>query len=204
MNKNSSRHRGRPRTFDRDAALDRAVTTFWAKGYSGASVDDLTEAMGISRPSLYATYGNKHDLFLEVIDRYAGTLGCQPAVALYSEAEITDGVAAFFETAIRCVTSKDGPKGCLIASVAAEEAEEDAQVRRKLSAMFSETDSVITDRFIDAREHGQLSQNADPRALASMIISVTHSFAARARIGASPEDLSSMAKDFMAVLFPVR
>ncbi len=202
MKYKSSRPRGRPRTFDRDEVLDRAVTTFWAKGYSGASLDDLTESMGINRPSLYGTFGNKHDLFMEAIDRYAATLGCQPVKALHGEPDIEQAVWAFFEASIRCVTSKDGPRGCLIASVATEEAETDAQVRDKLSGMFAETDRVVADRVRAAQDKGQLSQESDAQALARMIVSITHSFAARARVGTSREELSRLAKDFMTVLFP--
>ncbi len=193
---------GRPRTFDRDEVLDRAVTTFWAKGYSGASLDDLTASMGINRPSLYAAFGSKHDLYMAVIDRYAVTLGCQPVAAFHGEPDIEKAVAAFFVTSIRCVTSKDRPRGCLIATVAAEDAGEDERVRHKLSGMFGEIDRVIADRFRLARENGQLSQESDPRALARMIVSLTHSFATRARVGASRRELSRLAKDFMAVLFP--
>lgn len=196
------RPRGRPRAFDRDEVLDRAITTFWAKGYSGASLDDLTESMGINRPSLYATFGSKHELFVEVIDRYAGTLGCQPTNALQSEPDIRQAVAAFFETSIRCVTSKDRPRGCLIASVATEQAEKDDQVRDKLSGMFAETDRVIADRFLVARDQGQIPAGSDPDALARMVISITHGFATRARVGANPGELSRLARDFLAVLFP--
>lgn len=198
----SPRPRGRPRTFDRDTVLDRAITTFWAKGYSGASLDDLTESMGINRPSLYATFGSKHDLYLEVIDRYAVTLGCQPVAALLSEPDIEKAVAAFFEASIRCVTSKDGPRGCLIVNVAADDAEKDEQVRNKLTGIFAETDNVIANQFLIAQDQGQLSQESDPRTLAWMTISITHSFAARARVGASRKELSRLAKGFMAVLFP--
>ena len=202
MKNRPSRPRGRPRTFDRDKVLDHAITTFWAKGYRGASLDDLTESMGINRPSLYATFGSKHELFMEVIDRYAATLGCQPAKALHSEPDIRQAVSAFFETSIRCATSKDRPRGCLIASVATEQAEKDEQVRDKLSAMFAEADRVIADRFLVAQDQGQLSQGSDPHALARMVISITYSFATRARVGASRGELSRLAKDFMAVLFP--
>ena len=202
MKNKSSRPPGRPRQFDRDKVLDRAVTTFWAKGYSGASLDDLTESMGINRPSLYATFGSKHDLFMEVIDRYAVTLGCQPVEALHGEADIRKAVAAFFEASIRCATAKDRPRGCLIISVAVQEADKDGQVRKKLSGIFAETDRVIADHFQAAQEKGQLSQGSDPRVLARLTISITHSFAARARVGASREELSRQANDFMAVLFP--
>ena len=202
MKKKSARSRGRPRSFDRDAALDRAIIIFWAKGYNGASVDDLTESMGISRPSLYATYGNKHDLFMAAIDRYAETLGCEPVEAFFGEPHITDAVAAFLDMVIRCTTAEDAPKGCLILSVATVRAQEDAQVRDKLSVMFSEFDRLITDGFLAARDQGQLPQDANPQAFASMVISISHSFAARARVGASPEDLSGMAKSSLDVLLP--
>lgn len=201
MKNKSPRPRGRPRAFDRDEVLDRAVTTFWAKGYSRASLDDLTEAMGINRPSLYATFGSKHDLFMEVIDRYSVTLGCQPVKALHSEPDIKKAVEEFLKASIRCVTS-DGPRGCLIVSVALEDAEIDDQVRNKLAGIFSETDRVIADHFRLAQDQGQLSPKSDPRALARMTISMTHSFAARARVGASRAKLSSLAKEFVAVLFP--
>ncbi len=198
----SSRPRGRPRTFDRDTVLDRAVITFWAKGYRGASLDDLTESMGINRPSLYASFGSKHDLYMESIDRYAATLGCQPVEALHHEPDIKQAVAVFFETSIRCATSKDRPKGCLIASVAVEDAEEDEQIREKLSIMFVDSDRVIADRFQVAQDKGQLPQGSDPQSLARMTVSITHSIAARARVGASREELSRLAGDFLAVLFP--
>jgi AcrR family transcriptional regulator len=204
MKKKSTRPRGRPRSFDRDAALDRAITTFWAKGYNGASMDDLTKSMGISRPSLYATYGNKHDLFMATIDRYAETLGCKPMEAFFGERHITDAVAAFLDMGIRCVTAENEPKGCLIASVATVRAQEDAQVRGKLSVIFSEVERLITDGFVAAQDQGQLPQDANPQALASIVISISHSFAARARVGARPEDLSRMAKSFLAVLLPIR
>lgn len=202
MKNKSSRPRGRPRTFDRDKVLDHAITTFWANGYNGASLDDLTKSMGINRPSLYATFGSKHGLFMEVIDRYAETLGCKPIKALYGEQEIKNAVAAFFETKIRCVTLRDKPSGCLIGSVATEVAEKDEQVREKLSEILAETERVIADRFLVAQDQGQLSQESDPLAFSRMIVSITHSFAARARVGAGREVLSRLARDFMAVLFP--
>ena len=202
MKNQPPRPRGRPRTFDREEVLDHAITTFWANGYRGASLDDLTESMGISRPSLYATFGSKHGLFLEAIDRYAETLGSRPMKALFGDRDIRQAVATFFETSIHCATTEGRPRGCLIASVATEEAENDEQVREKVSGMFAETDRVIADRFLVARDDGQIPPGSDPRALARMVISVTHSFAARARVGTSRKMLSRLAKDFMAVLFP--
>jgi len=202
MKNENPRPRGRPRTFDRDEVLDRAITTFWACGYSGASVDNLTDSMGINRPSLYATFGSKHDLFMEVIDRYASTYGRLPLNALKSDLDTRKVVAAFFEVCIRCATSKGKPRGCLIASVATIEAEKDTQVREKVSGMFADTDRAIADYFRAAQDDGRLSDEHDPQALARMVISITHSIATRARAGASRKQLSVLADDFMAVLFP--
>ena len=160
----SSRPPGRPRAFDRDTVLDSAVTTFWAKGYNGASLDDLTESMGIYRPSLYAAFGSKHSLFMEVIDRYAGTLGCQPVKAFDGEPDIKKAVAAFFEATIRAATLNGKPRGCLIVSIAVQYAEKDEQVGKKLSGMFAEMDKIIAEQFVAAQNKGQLSQEVDPPA----------------------------------------
>jgi AcrR family transcriptional regulator len=202
MKNKTSRSPGRPRMFEREDALDRAVIAFWAKGYSGTTLDDLTESMGINRPSLYASFGGKHDLYMEAIDRYAMTYGCQPVKALQSETDIKKSVAAFLDASIRCVTSKDGPKGCLISTVAADDAEKDSQVRDKINSIFTETDRVIADHFKAAQRSGQLFEGASPDSLARMTFSITHSFAARARVGASRKELSHLAKALMAVLFP--
>ncbi len=202
MKNETPRPRGRPRAFDRDDVLDRAVTTFWARGYSGASVDDLTGSMGINRPSLYATFGSKHDLFLEVIDRYASTFGRLPFSAFKSDLDVGSAVAAFLKVSIGCATSKGKPKGCLITSVAIFEAEKDTQVKEKVSGMFAETERAITGYFRAARVDGRLSGDHDPQALARMVISITHSIATRARAGASRAQLTVLADDFMALLFP--
>ena len=202
MKNETPRPRGRPRAFDRDEVLDRAITTFWARGYSGASVDDLTGSMGINRPSLYATFGSKHDLFLEVIDRYASTFGRLPFSALKNNWDPREVVAAFLEASIRNATSKGRPRGCLIASVATTGAEKDTQVREKVSRIFADTERAITDYFRAARDDGRLSGEHNPQALARMVISITHSIATRARAGASRKQLSVLADDFVAVLFP--
>ena len=202
MKSEKPRPRGRPRAFDRDEVLDRAIITFWACGYSGASMDNLTDSMGINRPSLYAAFGSKHGLFMEVIDRYASTFGRLPLSALKNDLDARNVVAAFFEVCIRCATSKGKPRGCLIASVATIEATKDTQVKEKLSRIFAETDRGMTDYFRAAQDDGRLSDDHDPQALARMVISITHSIATRARAGASRKQLSVMTNDFMAVLFP--
>lgn len=199
--KKSTRPRGRPRRFDRDEVLDRAMTVFWSRGYNGASLDELTEAMRINRPSLYAAFGSKLELFLAVIDRYAVTFGCQPVAALQKETEPEAAVSAFLFASIRCVASPAGPKGCLLSTVAVEDAGEDEQIREKLSEIFAKTDQIIIDFFKSLKQDGSLSSGSDPQLIAHMLLAVTHSLAARARVGESREKLEIMAKEFVSGFF---
>ncbi len=195
------RPRGRPRSFDREEVLDAAVLVFWEKGYDGASITELTEAMDINRPSLYATFGSKRELFIQAIDRYAATRGNRAFSAFRFEPDNRKAIASFFEASIACATEDGKPRGCLINIVATEAAENDAELRDKLSRMFSRTDTAIAER-LKANQDGQPSGVHDPEGLARMAHSVTHSIMTRARAGASRNELSTIADSFMAVLFP--
>src|SRR5271165_4690093 len=104
---------GRTRQFDVDEALDRALEVFWARGYEGATLPDLTSAMGINRPSLYAAFGNKEELFRKVLDRYAKGPACYLREAL--EEPRARGVAErLLNGTIDAVTDRKNPRGCLM------------------------------------------------------------------------------------------
>lgn len=189
-------------TFKPDDALDHAINVFCAKGYCGASLDDLTKAMGINRPSLYSTFGNKHNLYLEVIRRYSETLGGEPAVAFFDAPDIKKAVAAFLDTTIHIVTAANRPRGCLIANVACDDAAEDEQVRTILAEMFSNAEQAFTARMAQARDTEELPDGFDPGRTARLALSASHSLAIRARIGASRSELEQISQDFMDLLFP--
>ena len=174
---------------------------FWEKGYDGASVDDLTAAMGIQRPSLYATFGNKRDVFVAAIDRYAATHGRASFDPLRSDTDTERAVAAFFETNIRRATARGKPRGCLIACVATEAAETDAALRRKLAGMYTRADASIAEQFRANQNEGSFPAGHEPEALARMVHSVIHSIRVRARAGASRSELSAIADDFLKVFF---
>jgi AcrR family transcriptional regulator len=195
------RPRGRPRSFDRDQALDAAVLVFWEKGYDGSSIEDLTHAMGINRPSLYAAFGNKRDLFMQAIDRYAATHGNRAFSAFRVEPDNRRAIAQFFDASIECSLADGTPRGCLINTVATEAAENDAELRDKLADMFTQTDAAIA-RRLTANLDADASPIHDPEGLARMAHSVTHSIMTRARAGAGRTELSHIAESFMAVLFP--
>jgi len=195
------RPRGRPRSFDRDQALDAAVLVFWDKGYDGSSIEDLTHAMGINRPSLYATFGNKRDLFMQAIDRYAATHGNRTFSAFRLEPDNRKAIERFFDVSIDCALAEDTPRGCLINTVATEAAENNAELRDKLAGMFTQTDAAIA-RRLASNHDADASPIHDPEGLARMAHSVTHSIMTRARAGASRAELSHIADAFIAVLFP--
>lgn len=196
-----NRPRGRPKSFDPDSALDAAVLVFWEKGYDGTSLADLTSAMRINRPSLYATYGNKRDLFIQAIDRYAATHGRRAFSALQLEPDNRVAVQRFFEASIDCALADETPRGCLINTVATDAAGNDPQLRDKLALLFERTDAAIARRFA-ANQVNDEPNGREPEQLAQMAHSVTHSIMTRARAGASREDLTEIANSFMAVLFP--
>jgi AcrR family transcriptional regulator len=195
------RPRGRPRSFNRDQALDAAVLVFWDKGYDGSSIQDLTHAMGINRPSLYASFGNKRDLFMQAIDRYAATHGNRAFSAFRLEPDNRKAIEQFFDASIECALAEGTPRGCLINTVATEAAENDAELRDKLADMFTQTDTAIA-RRLATNHDAAASPIHDPQGLARMAHSVTHSIMTRARAGADRNELSQVADSFMAVLFP--
>ena len=165
-------------------------------------MDALTASMGINRPSLYSTFGKKHQLFMEAIDRYAMTIGSRSIEALNSEPNIKMAVKAFFSEAIRCSTLKNEPRGCLIANVAMEMAARDVEVRDKIANLLTETDRIVADRLRAAQDDGQLSKQTDPRALARVIVSIPQNLVTRARVGATRKELYVLVDDFTALLFP--
>ena len=193
------RPRGRPRSFDRDEVLDAAVLVFWEKGFDGASIESLTRAMGINRPSLYSTFGSKRGLFFHAIDRYAATQGNRAFSAFRLEPDNRKAVERFFQASIECATEEGKPRGCLINTVATEAAENDVELREKLSKMFSLTDAAIAKRL---KANADATVAHDPDGLARMAHSVTHSIMTRARAGASRDELAEIASSFMAIFFP--
>ncbi|MEM6610118.1 MAG: TetR/AcrR family transcriptional regulator [Pseudomonadota bacterium] len=186
---------GRPKSFDRETVLDAAVRVFWEKGYEGASLDDLTKAMGINRPSLYATFGNKHGLFLEALDRYTAVQGSAQAAPLREVSDVRQAIVEYYREIIRTVCSVDGPCGCLIASVATEVAERDPGVKQKISTNLKRSQDVLDRRLQDSGgHHGHLS--------GAVILSAGMSLAQRARLGASKPELSAIADGYIDLFFP--
>ena len=186
------RSKGRPRAFDPGDALDQALRVFWQQGYEGTSISDLTAAMGINRPSLYAAFGNKEELFAKALDRYSAGQSCFLSKALAQPT--SRGVAGhLLRGVIDQVCDPDTPAGCLMVqgalctSTAAETVREALVVRRK------DRQSVIQERLERAIAEGDLPKGSRAEDLARYLSTVMHGISVQAAGGASRKELRRVA-----------
>ncbi|MFQ6397473.1 TetR/AcrR family transcriptional regulator [Nocardia sp. KC 131] len=183
---------GRPRQFDPDAALDRALEVFWRQGYEGTALSDLTEAMGINRPSLYAAFGNKEDLFGKVLDRYLDGPGAYAAHAL-DRPSVLEVAEALVNGAIELTAGLNTPRGCLLVSNVHACGPDTDSIRREVIARRKAHTDALTHRLERARAEGDLPVDADPKALAYFMAAITDGIATQAANGCELEDLRHIA-----------
>lgn len=179
---------GRPRAFDTDKALDRALQVFWQKGYEGASLSDLTEAMRINRPSLYAAFGDKETLFRKTLDRYAD------GPAAYIREALNEPTArAVAERLLRGAsdlqTDPRNPRGCLTVNGALACGEAANPIRQELISRRVAIEAALRKRFKRAKSEGDLPPDSNPADLARFIATVIQGMAVQAAGGASREEL---------------
>src|SRR3954467_8034552 len=186
--KTAAAPRGRPRAFDPDKALDRALLVFWKKGYEGASLADLTRAMGINRPSLYAAFGSKEGLFRKALDRYA-----EGPAAYVREALNGPTARAVAERllggAVDLATDRRNPRGCLMVQGALACGEAAESVRRELVSRRLAGEPAVRQRCERGIANGDLPADADPADLARYVVAVIQGMAVQAAGGASREEL---------------
>lgn len=188
---NDTNKKGRPRTFDLDEALLAAMNTFWAKGYDGTSMKDLTKAMGISGPSLYAAFGDKRELYLKSIDRYADTDGCAPIVAFESESDISKAVEGFLLSVIHYSTDySGGARGCFLASCVSTSMGEVEGVEERMTKAIEETDFRLASRFDIEKEKGVLGADFPSLDRARLLYDMRQGYVFRGRAGWSEESLT--------------
>jgi len=183
---------GRPRAFDRDKALDQALHVFWERGYEGASIADLTGAMGINPPSLYAAFGNKESLFREALDRYEARRDEIMADA-FAAPTVREAMTRLLEGTADRLSDKSKPKGCLYVSGALAGSEECAGVKHELAARRAGGEALIRERLKRAKREGDLPKDADPAALARYIATVLQGMSVQAAGGATRKELRGIA-----------
>ena len=182
-----ARKRGRPKAFDPEAALDAAMRLFWRKGYEGASMADLTAAMGIGRPSLYAEFGCKEGLFRRALDRYVAV------AALPEEPSARKAFETFLRTTAAGGAHPEHP-GCLLVTGGLACGDEAAGARNALETLRNGFVEMWRARFQAAQESGELSPDADPAALAAFTMAVANGMAVLAVGGAKAETLRGVAE----------
>lgn len=183
---------GRPRGFDADEALGRALLVFWEQGYEGASLTDLTNAMGITRTSMYAAFGNKEELFRKALQRYTEGPAAYGAQAL-EEPTAQQVAAALLNGSVRASTQPGAPTGCLgvQGSLAAGHLGETA--RAILTAWRNNGSVRLQERFQRAIDEGDLPPDSDPGLLARYITTVANGIAVQAASGVNRDDLQQVA-----------
>jgi len=184
---------GRPRTFDIDEALDKAMVVFWRKGYEGSSIPDLTKAMGISSPSLYAAFGSKEGLFRRVLDRYE--LGPSHYVTEALKAPTArEVVERLLLGAVNLVAGDCNPTGCLMVQGALSGSDAASEVRVDLAARRAAGERAVRRRLKRAKDEGDLPADADPAQLARYIRAIVYGLAVHAAGGATRRELQGVAE----------
>ena len=182
------RHLGRPREFDPDEALERALEVFWRQGYEGTSLGELTAAMGINRPSLYAAFGNKEALFRKALNRYADEHMGFIRVAL-EEPTARRAIEALLRGFVRAVADPRTPPGCLTVQGALASGPEAESIRAELTARRLAGEAALRARLDRARREGDLADDANPADLARYINTITQGVAVQAAGGATRRQL---------------
>jgi AcrR family transcriptional regulator len=193
---------GRPREFDVESALDRALDVFWRNGYEGASIADLTAAMGINPPSLYAAFGNKAGLFRKALDRYV-----EQRTQFWHEALEEPTARGMVEQLLRksvdFLTEKRNPPGCLLVRSAASCSEAEDSIKRELTARRALGEAKLRERFEQAKNDGEMPPDLEPKDFARYIMTVLEGMSLRAASGATRKELLMIA-DMALRAWPVQ
>jgi AcrR family transcriptional regulator len=192
---------GRPRSFDREAALDRAVEMFWANGYDGVDVDRIAEAVGVTKPSIYNAFGDKKALFYKAVQRYAQTYGVKAMAAFNAEADITNAVHAFCAAAVRSFTTEDGQSGCLMAcAVATGSSEGSADIRAFFASAAVAGAALLAQRFEKEMALGQLSNTTSALTRGRLLLDLMQGLSLRARAGVPRAKLLADARSYLPLV----
>jgi AcrR family transcriptional regulator len=195
------KRRGRPRAYEPEAALGKALDLFRKDGFAATSLDDLSAATGMNRPSLYGAFGDKRELYIKSYARYRADSRAAIADALKTPAPIRERLARMFAVALDIYLSgEEGPRGCFTVMTAASEAIADPQIRSIVLEGVLELDKAFGFCFRTAIENGELPKTADPRVLGSLASATVHTLAVRARARVPRPELEAIVRGAIDVM----
>jgi AcrR family transcriptional regulator len=186
--------RGRPPAYDPDKALASARDVFWSAGYEASSLDELSAAMAMNRPSVYGAFGDKEALYLKTLARYRDDSLAAMREMLDPARPLRDGLARVYAKSIDTYLAGPHARGCFLIGTATAEAVGKPDVRDALRGSLQAFDHVIEDRLKLAARQGELAPKADPAALAVIASAIMHSLAVRARAGEPRAALEALAR----------
>lgn len=193
--------RGRPRKIDPEIALEKAMKLFWEKGYEGTSMSDLVEATGMAKPGLYATFGDKEELYLKSLDHYFESAGRKLYNDLSdSDVPVSDALLAFYETIINSMHQEDGPRGCLMVNTLIESAHKDEKLNALAQSINDQRNNAFTKRFERAKQAGEIPGDADIEALTDFFSGQTLAIGVMGRAYASREAMHRLVQIAMKTL----
>lgn len=174
---------GRPREFDRDAALAKARDAFWSRGYEGVSMSDLVSELGLAPARIYAAFGSKAELFREAVALYDADEGSFAARIVAEEPTARRAIESILREAIANCTRKGRPQGCMVVSAATNCASENDEVRNWLAAYRKRRTTLLVERLKAAATDGELPAETDVQALGDHFAGILHGIAVQARDG---------------------
>ncbi len=177
----------RARTFDEQAVIADAMTVFWRKGYEATSIDDLVQATGINRASMYGTFGSKEGLLLAALDHYVLAINRQRLKLLDGKGTVRDCLDAYFDSLIAFSTGDGRGLGCLLTNTAIELSPRNARIRKKLKAIFEHVESAFRRLVERGQAAGEVSPDKDPQALAHFFLTTVQGLRVIARTDPDPD-----------------
>ncbi|QOZ23280.1 TetR/AcrR family transcriptional regulator [Bradyrhizobium sp. CCBAU 51753] len=195
------KRRGRPRAYEPDVALGRALELFRRDGFAATSLDDLSAATGMNRPSLYGAFGDKRALYIKSYQRYRDEARAAMIEIFRAEAPLRDRLARIYAIALDIYLSgASGPRGCFTVMTAASEAVSDPDIRAMVLEGLTEMDKAFSTCFRLAKERGELPEGADPTALAQLASATIHTIAIRARAHVPRKELEAIVQGAIDVM----
>lgn len=190
----------RTKEFDPDAALQAALELFWERGYESTSIADVVERLGIGRASLYATFGDKHELYVKALRRYLQTRDPSPIELLSQPGPALPAIRRLVEQYAWRASTEEGRRGCMIVNAAAELLPRDEEVCRVVDRSWEGVETALTSALIRARAQGELAEGRDPRALARFLLVVLQGMAVMGKASADPDRMRDAAEQALSML----